>query len=60
MKRTKKEFKEWLNKKYGFTGNTVWNKKAKPSKRLFGDYLYSSDKGYFDMWYNEWKQGAEL
>ncbi len=55
MKKTKKEFKEYLNNKYGFVeSNTLWHKNAKAKSRLYGDYLYDSDREYFNMHYIEW------
>jgi len=60
MKKTKKQFKEYLNKKYGFCSNTNYSSHAKPLKRLYGDYLYSSDKVYFDVHFQLWLNGENI
>ena len=59
-KRTKKEFREYLNKLYGCdqTGKGE-NKRYKPNKRGYGDYLYSQDRIMFDIAYQEWLEKEE-
>lgn len=60
MKLTKKAFREHLNQQdleskrlakddagYGPKG------RQKPTKRLYGDYLYAQDRGMFDHYYQE-------
>lgn len=55
MQKTKKEFKEYLNKKYGFIArDKSWHGNCGAKLRLYGDYIYSSDKCYFDVLYIEW------
>ncbi len=56
-KKTKKAFKEFLNKKYPFNKNDTGkgkNGRYKSTKRAYGDYLYSADKEMFDIDYEEW------
>jgi hypothetical protein len=61
MKKTKKQYKELLNQKYGFVeSNTHWSKKAKARDRLYGDYVYNSDREYFDVHYQIWLETGEF
>jgi len=61
MDKTKKQFKVYLNKKYGFIkSNTGFNKIAKAHKRLYGDFLYDSDKEYFNVHYQLWLNGEDI
>ena len=60
MKRTKKEFKEYLNKNYPFNpDDTGKGEKGRyrATKRGYGDYLYSADKEMFDHDYQKWLNG---
>ena len=61
MKKTKKQYKELLNKKYGFQiENTGWSKRAKAKKRLYGNYLYDSDIEYFNVHYQLWIDTGDI
>ena len=61
MRKTKKEFREYLNSKYGYKEtNTAWSKRAKARKRLYGDYIYSCDKEYFNVQYIQWIKGEVI
>lgn len=53
---TKKAFKKVLNEKYGEAKEEGWNRKSGPKTRLYGDWLYSADKGMFDMLYHQYIQ----
>ncbi|MFA5759638.1 MAG: hypothetical protein WC942_09835 [Clostridia bacterium] len=60
---TKKEFKELLNKEYPFNKEDKGkgkNGKYKPSKRAYGDYLYSQDKEMFNVSYKRYLETGEL
>lgn len=61
MKLTKKQFKEVLNKEHGMDGQgktSISHSGGYTFKgqqtRQYGDYLYSADRGRFDMYYEAW------
>jgi hypothetical protein len=62
MKRTKKAFREELNRLFPFNpdqNNRHGNGNYYQTKRPYGDYLYSQDKVMFDLEYERWlKDGA--
>jgi len=59
--KTKKEFILYLNSKYGFQSvNTAWSKHAKATKRLYGDYIYHSDREYFNVQFIRWINGEVI
>lgn len=57
---TKKAFKELLNRLYPISrdafvgGNSATGRKLGNTKRDYGDYLYTQDKGMFDALYSEY------
>lgn len=56
-KKTKKEFRKFLNKQHPFNKNDTGkgkNGRYKPTKRGYGDYLYFADREMFDVSYKEW------
>lgn len=56
MKRTKKSFRELLNKQDAESRNPVSYKNHQYGQRvrLYGDYLYSQDREKFNHNYQEW------
>lgn len=60
-KKTKKQFIEFLNAQYPFNPNNNQGKgykgKYKPTKRGYGDYLYSQDREMFNRDYQNWLNG---
>lgn len=58
-KKTKKQFREYLNKEHPFNKDDPGkgkNGKYKSTKRAYGDYLYSADIEMFNAIYEEWLQ----
>ena len=53
---TKKQYRELLNQQDADARvkATESNSKYRPSKRLYGDYLYSQDRDMFNNNYNEY------
>lgn len=53
MKKTLKQFREYLNKKYEDCSLHKHNRYNQRT-RGYGDYLYFQDRVKFDMLFNEW------
>ena len=57
--KTKKEFREFLNCKYGMSVDKRGSLRG-AKVRMYGDWLYSADKEVFDMTYLQWlKTGSD-
>ena len=56
-----KEYRTLLNQTYGCdqTGKGR-NNRLKPSKRLYGDYLWDRDRDIFYNGFNEWLKTGEV
>lgn len=52
-KTTKSAFISYLNEKYGYSMDKRGVLRG-ASKRLYGDWLYSADREYFNLAYKSW------
>lgn len=60
MKITKKQFRQYLNNKYGVDTQKWGNGNYAARKRAYGDYLYNQDREMFNIEYAKFMNNNEL